>query len=136
MKDLQNLVHKFMENEEVTLKQALLQASLGLSATAGDIAEITRGVIFNGYPYTEDRKKKNAEILGRMLFYWIMIASTTDVSPEEIQQQFITEYNLKKNIHNEELRASIVELLKHVKTEEKVNVPKLTEQTIETIKQR
>lgn len=119
IKDLQNLVNKFIEKEEITLKQALLQASLGMGAKSGDIAEVVRGVVFNGYPYTEERKKQNAEHLGELLFYWVMAASTCDVDPELIIDQYIAAYIARNKIMKEdELRASIVELLKHVKTPE------------------
>jgi hypothetical protein len=135
MKDLQNIVYKFMEREETTLKQALLQASLGMSAKTGDIAEIVRGVVFSGYPYSEERKKQNAEHLGEMLFYWVMLASTTDLSPEDIMSQFVAAYLIKNKIktaeevqaekdkkkllEDDEKHASILEMLKYVKANEK-----------------
>jgi NTP pyrophosphatase (non-canonical NTP hydrolase) len=136
MKDIQNLVYKFMEREEVTLKQALLQASLGMCAKTGDIAEIVRGVVYNGYPYTEERKKRNAEHLGEVLFYWVMLASTCDISPEQIIDEYISAYIKRMKITKEEeieaekqreklmkegaaqAQASIVEMLKYVKETE------------------
>jgi NTP pyrophosphatase (non-canonical NTP hydrolase) len=137
MKNIQNIVYKFMEREEVTLKQALLQASLGLSSKSGEISETVRGVVFNGYPYTEERKKKNAEQLGEMLFYWVMLASTTDVLPEDIISQFIASYLAKNKIKTaEEVEAekerekllsegentvSILSMLKYVKANEKID---------------
>ena len=98
MKDLQNLVHKFMEREHITMKQALLQSSLGMSAKAGSISEIVRGVVYSEYPYTEERKKRNKEHLGEMLFYWIMLASTTGSNPEDIMMEYISSYIQKNKI--------------------------------------
>jgi hypothetical protein len=119
MKDLQNLVYKYMESEEITLKQAMLQASLGMCSKAGDVAEICRGVCYSGYPYSEERKKRNAEHLGEILFYWVMMASTCDVSPEEIMNQYISAYIARTKLLKEEdlrlMQASIKDMLKYVK---------------------
>gem|GEM_PF-3251162 len=105
MKELQNLVFKFMEREQVTLKQALLQSSLGMCAKTGDVAEIVRGVVYNDYPYSEERKKRNTEHLGEMLFYWLMLASTTGSSPEEIMDQYIASYiQRNKIVKDDELK--------------------------------
>ena len=136
MKDLQNLVYKFMEKEAVTLKQALMQSSLGACAKTGDLAEIVRGVVYNGYPYNDDRKKRVAEHLGELLFYWVMFASTTGVPPEQIMEEYIAAYIQRmKVMDDEEYRvvktrkrlieeseklseASILEMLKYVKAQE------------------
>jgi len=76
----------------------LLQASLGMCAKTGDIAEIVRGIVYNGYPYSDERKKRNKEHLGEMLFYWIMLASTTGANPEEIISEYISSYIQKHKI--------------------------------------
>lgn len=142
MKDLQNIVYKFMEKEEVTLKQALMQSSLGACAKTGDLAEIVRGVVYNGYPYSDERKKRVAEHLGELLFYWVMMASTTGQTPDQIMAEYISSY-IKRNkiITDEELRlmslsrdkmlddqkqaqqaeASILQMLKYVKSQENNN---------------
>jgi len=139
MKDLQNIVYKFIEREEVTLKQALTQSSLGACAMTGDLAEIVRGVIYKGYPYTDERKKRVSEHLGELLFYWIMMASTTGFSPEQIISEYISAYIQRTKIMTEEefralknrdklieedqknaerAGASILEMLKYVKAQE------------------
>jgi hypothetical protein len=102
MKDLQNLVYKFMEREQITLKQALLQSSLGCSAKTGDIAEIVRGVVYNSYPYSDERKKRINEHLGEMLFHWVMLASTTGASPEAIISEYISLYLQRNKILSDE----------------------------------
>ena len=102
MKDLQNIVYKFMEREEITLKQALLQSSLGMCSKTGDIAEIVRGVVYNSYPYTDERKKRNKEHLGELLFYWLMLASTCGASPEDIMNEYIAEYVQRTKIHQDD----------------------------------
>lgn len=136
MKDLQSIVYKFMEKEEVTLKQALMQSSLGACAMTGDLAEIVRGVIYKGYPYSDERKKRVAEHLGELLFYWVMLASTTGMPPEQIIAEYISEYVQRTKIMSEEeyralknrdnlvredqkvAEASIIEMLKYVKAQE------------------
>ena len=134
MKDLQNLVYKFMEAEQITLKQALLQSSLGMTSKSGSIAELTHGIVYKDYPYTEERKKRNMEQLGELLFYWVMLASTTGASPEEIMNQYIASYIQKNKLHKEDdlkllakaleqndknkAQASILEMLKYVKDNE------------------
>ena len=136
MKDLQNIVYKFMEKEGVTLKQALMQSSLGICAKGGDLAEIVRGVIYNGYPYTDERKKRVAEHLGELFFYGVMLGSTTGFPPEQIIAEYIAAYIQRtKVMTDEEFRAlttrdklehethehsqaSIIEMLKYVKAQE------------------
>jgi len=145
MKDLQNLVYKFMEKEEVTLKQALMQSSLGACAKTGDLAEIARGVIYSGYPYNDERKKRVADHLGELLFYWVMLASTTGFPPEQIIAEYIASYIQRTKIMTEEefraiknrdkllqedqktAEASILEMLKYVKAQEQQD-KKLREQ--------
>jgi predicted Zn-dependent peptidase len=136
MKDLQSLVYKFMEKEEVTLKQALMQSSLGACAKTGDLAEIVRGVVYNGYPYSDERKARVAEHLGELLFYWVMLASTTGFSPDQIMAEYIAAYikrtkvmteeeframslrKTREEMMQEQSQASIIEMLKYVKAQE------------------
>jgi len=148
MKDLQSLVFKFMEREGVTLKQALMQSSLGICAKGGDLAEIVRGVTYNSYPYSDERKARMSEHLGELLFYWIMLASTTGQSPDQIMSEYISAYIQRTKLMSEEefqaiknrdkmfeeehknaekTGASILEMLKYVKTQE-VQEKKLREQ--------
>jgi len=156
MKDLQTLVYKFMEKEEVTLKQALMQSSLGACAKTGDLAEIVRGVIYNGYPYNDERKKRISEHLGELLFYWVMMASTTGFPPEQIISEYIGEYiqrtkimqeeefralNTRKKLLEEDQKqarqaeASILEMLKYVKAQEKETV-QLEKETSTKLRER
>lgn len=118
MKSLQTLVFQYMEEEELTLKQALLQASLGVTAKSGDIAEIVKGVVFSEHPYSDERKSQIAEHLGELLFYWLMLASTSDLSPDEIMSQYINSYIArKKKLEKGEVNVSMLEMLQHVKAE-------------------
>lgn len=118
MKDLQALVFQYMEDEGLTLKQALLQASLGSTAKNGDIAEIVKGVVFSEHPYSDERKSQMAEHLGEHLFYWLMLASTTGLSPDEIMSQYISLYIArKKRLEKGEINASMLDMLQHVKAE-------------------
>jgi len=147
MKDLQHIVFKFMEREGVTLKQALMQSSLGICAKGGDLAEIVRGITYNSYPYSDERKKRVSEHLGELLFYWVMLASTTGYSPDQIMSEYISSYIQRtKLMSEEEFRAltnrdkmfdddhkhsengaSILEMLKYVKVQE-AHEKKLREQ--------
>lgn len=118
MKDLQNLVFQYMEEEELTLKQALLQASLGVTAKSGDIAEIVKGVVFAEHPYSDERKSQIAEHLGELLFYWLMLASTSDLSPTEIMSQYVASYIARrKKLEKGEINVSMLEMLQHIKTD-------------------
>lgn len=108
MKDLQNLVFKFMEREHMTMKQALLQSSLGMSSKAGHISEIVRGIVYSEHPYSEERKRRNKEHLGEMLFYWVMLASTTGSNPEDIMMEYISSYVQKnKLMQDDELKVLV-----------------------------
>ena len=139
-----------MEREQVTLKQALLQSSLGMCSKTGDIAEIVRGVVYSEYPYTEERKKRNIEYLGEMLFYWVMLSTTVGASPDDIINQYIATYVQKNKLTKEDemralaarekllandaalakdkvhAQASIIEMLKYVKDNEPAAQPSLT----------
>jgi len=119
LKDLQSIVYKFMEREQVTMKQALLQSSLGMASKAGSISEIVRGVVYNDYPYTDERKKQNKEHLGEMLFYWLMLTSTTGANPDEIISEYISSYVQKHKITKDSEQVSITEMLKYIKETEK-----------------
>ena len=149
MKDLQNFVYKFMEKEQMTLKQALLQSSLGICSKSGNIAEVVRGVVYSDYPYSEERKKLTSEYIGEAFFNLVMLASTTGISPEETISHFLATAIQKNKITREDemkilaarekilandasnkekphAQASIIEMLKYVKDNEPINHPSLT----------
>jgi len=114
MEDLEDLVKKFLSDEEFTIRNALSYASVGLSKTTGAASEIIGGVGFSGHSYNDERKAFMAEHLGEMLFYWHVLASTVDLAPDEIVQQYIHSYKLKNNLKVDE-QVNIAELMKHVK---------------------
>ena len=114
-REIEELVYKFLSEEEFTIRNALAYAGVGLSKTTGACNDIIAGVGFSNHPYNDERKKAVAEHLGEMLFYWHVLASTTDVSPSEIVAQYMHSYRTKNNIEHEETKVSITELMRHVK---------------------
>ena len=125
--NIESLVKKFLQEEKFTLRNALAYAGLGLSKTGGHIGSVVTDIVFNGHQYNEERKKRVAEDLGEMMFYWHVLASSVDISPDEIIQQFISLYLIKNQQMSQEMQASIVDLLKHVKTDVKGHDNKIDE---------
>ena len=118
MKQLENLVRKFLAEEDFSLRNTLAYAGLGLSKTTGQASEIINGVGFAEQPYTRERQLKMAELLGEMLFYWNVLATTIDgIDIEEIVAEYVSSYEAIKNIAQDQ-RITIqdmMEMRKHVK---------------------
>ena len=117
--DMKGLVDKFVKDEKLSTKNALVYSGLGLSKTSGHINSVVSDVAFNGFMYDVERQKRIAEDLGEMLFHWYLAATTVEIPADEIIQQFINQFYLKNNITPEKLQPSILELMKHVKTDVK-----------------
>lgn len=141
MKQIEQLVKKFLKEEEFTLRNALAYAGLGLGKTQGALDDIVLDIAFNGNPYNDERKKRVAEHLGEMMFYWQVLASTCDISPEDIEQQFVSEFLTKNKkviseMTTEEVRASILELMEHVKPKQKVKHMEIETKRDEKLKKK
>lgn len=117
---IEDLVEKFLKDEKLPLKNTLAYGGLGLSKSSGAINEIVTDIVFSGHVYSSERKQIVAEQLGEMMFYWHVIASTVDISIEEILDQYVSLYLVKNNQISSELNVSIVELMKHVKVDAKM----------------
>ena len=114
MEELESIVKKFLGEEEFTMRNALAYAGVGLSKTTGAVNEIIGGIGFSDHPYNDDRKSYMAEYLGEMLFYWQVLASTTDFTPDEIIQRYVHSYKVTNNLKIDE-QVNITELMKHLK---------------------
>lgn len=116
---MEDLVYKFLNEEDFTLRNALAYAGLGLAKTVGQANEIIAGVGFAGQQYSDDRQKRMAEILGELRFNYIMLASTLDnISAEEIESQYVASYEAiraKKQREKNITIADMMEMKKHVK---------------------
>ena len=119
MENLEHVVQEFLTEEGFQLKNALAYAGLGITKTTGQASEIISGVGFSGQQYGPDRQVRMAEILGEMLFYWHVLASTTEIPYEEIIAQYIAAYEATKVTSKEPLHKislqDMMDMRKHVK---------------------
>lgn len=116
--DMEELAKKFAEEEKMPLKSLLAYGGFGISDAGGKINAITKGVVFAGHPYNDERKIDMEEALGELLFAWHVLATTTDVRPKDIAQKFVNLYLVKGNKISEEVHVSLVEMMKHLKIQE------------------
>ena len=107
---IKTMAEKFLAEENISTKSALLMASLGLQKSVGDIAELTYGINFNQHPFNEDRKKLLAEYLGYVLWNWQLLATAADLNGDEVVRRFAEEWRTKHS------KVSIKDLLKHLKS--------------------
>lgn len=108
--EIKEIAEKFLAEEKIPLKPALLMASLGLNKSAGDIADLAYGVNFNQHPYNEERQQQMIEALGYAMLNWQILALSTGVNADEIIKRFAAEWETKHTG-----KASIKDLLKHLK---------------------
>jgi len=108
--DIKEIAEKFLEEEKVPTKTAILMASLGLNKSAGDIADIAYGINFNQHPYNDERQEQMIEYLGYAMLNWQILALSTGISADEIAKRFSAEWLTKRTG-----KASIKDLLKHLK---------------------
>ena len=118
--NIEQLVKKFLAEEQFTLRNALAYAGLGLFKTGGAISKVVTDIAFNAHSYNDERKKQVAEDLGEMMFYWHVLASTVDMAPDVIMQEFVNLYLVKNNVITDEMHISIKELMKHMKKASKL----------------
>lgn len=107
---IKEIAEKFLAEEKIPMKPALLMASLGLNKSVGDIADIAYGVNFNQHPYSEERQQQMVEYLGYAMLNWQILALSTGLSADEIAKRFEAEWLTKRTG-----KASIKDLLKHLK---------------------
>lgn len=108
--EIKEIAEKFLAEEKIPMKPALLMASLGLNKSAGDIADIAYGVNFSQHPYNEERQQQMVEYLGYAMLNWQILALSTGLSADEISKRFSAEWLTKHTG-----KASIKDLLKHLK---------------------
>ena len=107
---IKELAEKFLEEEHIPTKTAIMMASLGLNKNAGNIADIAYGINFNQHAYNEERQAQMINYLGYVMFNWQILALSTGLSTEEISKRFAAEWLTKHTG-----KASIKDLLKHLK---------------------
>lgn len=107
--EVKKIAEKFLKEENLPIKNALQLATLGLTKSVGDIAELTYGVNFSQHVYNDERKHAMAEYLGYALLNWHILALTAGVSGDEIAKRFVAEWESKHNT------PSIKDLLRHLK---------------------
>ncbi len=108
--NIKEIAEKFLEEEKIPTKTALLMASLGLNKSAGDIADIAYGVNFSQHAYNDERREQMVEYLGYAMLNWQILALSTGISADEIAKRFEAEWLTKHTG-----KASIKDLLKHLK---------------------
>jgi NTP pyrophosphatase (non-canonical NTP hydrolase) len=125
---IKDIAEKFLKEEKLPIPDALAFASLGLAKSIGEIAEITYGVSFSGHPYNDERKKETAEVMGDILFYWHILAIVSGIPWQDVMQSWISAWLVKnKTMFPDEFHISIREMLKHMKSKEKLKASTLKE---------
>ncbi len=107
---IKEIAEKFLAEENIPTKTAMLMASLGLTKNVGDIADIAYGINFNQHPYNEERQKQMVDYLGYVMLNWQILALSTGLNADEIAKRFAAEWLTKRTG-----KASIKDLLKHLK---------------------
>lgn len=107
---IKEIAEKFLAEENIPTKTAILMASLELNKNAGDVANIAYGINFNQHPYNEDRQNQMVEALGYIMLNWQILALSTGLSADEISQRFASAW-----LTQHTGKASIKDLLKHLK---------------------
>ncbi len=107
---IKEIAETFLSEENISVKNALQLATLGLTKSVGDIAELTYGVNYSQHPYNDDRKNQLADYLGYAMLNWQILALASGYSGEAIGNRFAAEW-LTKHLG----KASIKDLLKHLK---------------------
>ncbi len=123
---IKEIAETFLSEENITIKNALQLATLGLTKSVGDIAELTYGVNYSQHPYNDDRKNQLADYLGYAMLNWQILALASGFSGEEIGNRFAAEW-LTKHLG----KASIKDLLKHLKPTAKQQEPATQEQQVD-----
>jgi hypothetical protein len=116
---IKDIAEKFLKEEKLSLQDALVFGSLGLSNAIGDIAEIAYGVKFSEHPYDDERRGDMAEFLGNALLYWHILAITSGFAGQEIVKGWVSSWLIKNNVKMSE-EISIKELLSHLKINSKL----------------
>ena len=107
---IKEIAEKFLAEENIPTKTAILMASLGLSKNAGEVADIAYGINFNQHAYNEERQKQMVDYLGYIMLNWQILALSTGLNADEIANRFAAEWLTKRTG-----KASIKDLLKHLK---------------------
>lgn len=109
---IKEIAEKFLQEEAIPTKTAILMASLELNKNAGGIADIAYGINFSQHPYNEDRQNQMIDYLGYIMLNWQILAMSTGLNADEIAKRFSSEWLTKRTG-----KASIKDLLKHLKTQ-------------------
>ena len=123
---IKEIAETFLSEENISVKNALQLATLGLTKSVGDIAELTYGVNYSQHPFSTDRKSQLADYLGYALLNWHILALASGYSGEEIGNRFAAEW-LTKHLG----KASIKDLLKHLKPTAKQQETPTQEQKVD-----
>ena len=118
MESLEDLVGRFLKETDFTLQNALNYGGLGLSKTTGHANEIIAGVGFGEQQYSPERQVRMSEILGEMLFYWHVLATTTGLSFHEIIEEYMHSYEaIREKLQKDKITLQdMMDMKKYVKS--------------------
>jgi len=125
MEQMEKIVQQFVEREGLTLKDGLTYAALGLSQAGGKISEIVNEVVISGFGFNDERKDRLADHLGMVAFCYYMLVATSGYTSDEIKSFFANTFLIKTDQVSEEIKASFLELMKHIKADAKLREEKL-----------
>ena len=119
MEHYEDMVQRFLKEENFSLLNSLSYAGLGLSKTTGQANEIITGIGFADNQYSPQLQIRMSEILGEMLFYWHVLALTTGMSFHEIIEEYMHSYEAirEKLVKDKITIQDMMEMKKHVKSD-------------------
>ena len=119
MEHFEDLVQRFLKEENFSLLNSLSYAGLGLSKTTGQANDIIAGIGFADNQYSPQLQIRMSEILGEMLFYWHVLALTTSLHFHEIIEEYMHSYEAirEKLVKQKVTIQDMMDMKKHVKPE-------------------
>ncbi|MDR0975701.1 MAG: hypothetical protein LBM01_01920 [Christensenellaceae bacterium] len=119
MQTIESIAKNFLFEEKMTVADALEHGAVGLNVASGKINGMLYSVLFNKAQMSEEINAALLESCGEALYSIAEIILSAGGSVENVVREFVSSWAVK-NERNKETHASILEMLKHRKVEDKV----------------
>lgn len=88
--DLEALITRLQELNEVSNIALLLTAGIGIASEGGEFDEIVKKIVFQGKPFTEETRFHLKRELGDIIWYWANACRALDIDPNEVIAENVT----------------------------------------------